>query len=238
MTKLKKNINLFFLIILLCSSAANIALFRSGYSFIPKSYVLFAICYAAFFGAMAFLSLSNKENAGKASRISAALMPTGALIGTGSLLFLLGERFAYRGLYYILFILIAAAASLSVFYRHCKTVWLVVVRTVLAAVMAKLLLFFTVAAIVTGGDFAVETVEADIDSPGGTYNAVVIRRDEGALGGSNTVMIRNVKRDKKLLSGTLESSYVTVRHGGFGDEYNISWADDETLVVNGAEEKV
>ena len=187
---------------------------------------------------MAFLSLSNKENAGKASRISAALMPTGAFIGTGSLLFLLGERFAYRGLYYILFILIAAAASLSVFYRHCKTVWLVVVRTVLAAVMAKLLLFFAVAAIVTGGDFAVETVEADIDSPGGTYNAVVIRRDEGALGGSNTVMVRNVKRDKKLLSGTLESSYVTVRHGGFGDDYNISWADDETLAVNGAEEKV
>lgn len=112
------------------------------------------------------------------------------------------------------------------------------VRTVLAAVMAKLLLFFAVAAIVTGGDFAVETVEADIDSPGGTYNAVVIRRDEGALGGSNTVMVRNVKRDKKLLSGTLESSYVTVRHGGFGDDYNISWADDETLVVNGAEKKV
>lgn len=165
-------------------------------------------------------------------------MPTGAFIGTGSLLFLLGERFAYRGLYYILFILIAAAASLSVFYRHCKTVWLVVVRTVLAAVMAKLLLFFAVAAIVTGGDFAVETAEADIDSPGGTYNAVVIRRDEGALGGSNTVMVRNVKRDKKLLSGTLESSYVTVRHGGFGDDYNISWADDETLAVNGAEEKV
>lgn len=149
MTKLKKNINLFFLIILLCSSAANIALFRSGYSFIPKSYVLFALCYAAFFGAMAFLSLSNKENAGKASRISAALMPTG-----------------------------------------------------------------------------------------GTYNAVVIRRDEGALGGGNTVIVRNVKRDKKLLSGTLESSYVTVRHGGFGDDCNISWADDETLVVNGAEEKV
>lgn len=39
---------------------------------------------------------------------------------------------------------------------------------------------------------------------GGTYNAVVIRRDEGAPGGSNTVMMRNVKRDKKLLSGTLE----------------------------------
>lgn len=61
MTKIKKNINLFFLIILLCSSAANIALFRSGYSFIPKSYVLFALCYAAFFRAMAFLSLSNKK---------------------------------------------------------------------------------------------------------------------------------------------------------------------------------
>lgn len=152
--------------------------------------------------------------------------------------FPLGREICLPGLYYILFILIAAAASLSVFYRHCKTVWLVVVRTVLAAVMAKLLLFFAVAAIVTGGDFAVETVEADIDSPGGTYNAVVIRRDEGALGGSNTVMVRNVKRDKKLLSGTLESSYVTVRHGGFGDDYNISWADDETLVVNGAEKKV
>lgn len=42
MTKIKKNINLFFLIILLCSSAANIALFRSGYSFIPKK--LCVIC--------------------------------------------------------------------------------------------------------------------------------------------------------------------------------------------------
>ena len=236
--KFRKNINLFFLLILLCSSAANIALFRLGYSFVPKSYVLFALCYAAFFGTMAFLSLRNKENEGKASRVCAALMPTGAVVGTGSLLILLGDGFAYRSIYYILFILIAAAASLSVFYFQCKTVWLVVVRTVLAAVMAKLLLFFAVAAVLTGGGFAVETVEADIDSPGGTYNAVVIKRDEGALGGSNTVMVRNVKKDKKLLSGTFESNYVTVRSGGFGDDYNISWADDETLMVNGAAVKV
>ena len=187
---------------------------------------------------MAFLSLRNKENAGKASRVSAALMPTGAVIAMGSLLLLFGGEFSYRGLYDILFILIAAAASLSVFYCQCKTVWLVVVRTVLAAVMAKLLLFLAVIAIVMGGDFGVETVETDIDSPGGTYNAVVIRRDEGALGGCNTVMVRNVKRDKKLLSGTLESNYVTVQHGGFGDEYNIIWADDETLVINGTAEKV
>lgn len=79
------------------------------------------------------------------------------------------------------------------------------------------------------GSIAERTVTQTVPSPDGTYEAYVISRDEGALGGDTSVWAKKIKdagifqhKEKQLLSG-----------GEWGEEYDLVWVDNDTLIVNG-----
>lgn len=72
-----------------------------------------------------------------------------------------------------------------------------------------------------------------INSPDNTYVAISISHDEGALGGDTCVNVRNVKKDIRLLSGTLNSLKKEIWRGDWNEKPVLQWQDDTNLLING-----
>ena len=70
-------------------------------------------------------------------------------------------------------------------------------------------------------------------SPDNTYIAWVVSSDQGALGGSTQVYVRNTQKDIPFVSGMLKTESKNLWSGRWGTEVTLCWEDDDTLMIDG-----
>ena len=75
----------------------------------------------------------------------------------------------------------------------------------------------------------------EVFSPDEKYVAFVKTHDEGALGGSTEVIVRQCGRDIFIGLGTLKGKEYRLEFGDWGKEYNLVWKDEKILQINGME---
>lgn len=100
------------------------------------------------------------------------------------------------------------------------------------------LLAFSFALMFSG--IALETVVRTVPSPHGKYEAQVIDRDEGALGGSTYVYICEKQGDISIFPFTFQKKPQRIYSGDWG-EFEIlvpCWTDENTVVIFGREYQI
>lgn len=90
--------------------------------------------------------------------------------------------------------------------------------------------------ILTFGEFVSTSVVRSVESPSGAYCADIIDRNEGALGGSTRVEVRENKKTDAVLF-KFSKSPERVYFGDWGEFKNMElyWKDDRHLVINSKE---
>lgn len=83
-------------------------------------------------------------------------------------------------------------------------------------------------------DFGRVSVVQSLISPCGSYEAMLIDIDEGALGGSTVVDVKDVSRSFDLGFARFDSVKRVYRTGwGAYETMTLSWQDDDTLLIDG-----
>lgn len=96
-------------------------------------------------------------------------------------------------------------------------------------------LFLLTFIVLAFGDIQYNTVVESIESPDGTYLAVVTDSDQGAMGGNTYVDVYDQKRSVDFYVVKFSKPYSRVYQGDWG-EYKymeIEWKDKNTLMING-----
>lgn len=110
--------------------------------------------------------------------------------------------------------------------------WLAIV-IVIAALAVEIIpgLIF----IVMMGSIGEETVIQTEDSPDGRYTAQLIQRDEGALGGSTFIEVKDNEKTYKFLFWEFESKEKCIYVGRWSEAFDMDmqWLDEDTLVTEG-----
>lgn len=136
------------------------------------------------------------------------------------------------------FVLLNCTCSIVMLIKFSKDKVLKIVTAVLSSLLLVLLLLFVFIDLLFQ-DFGANIVVKSAVSPRKTYTAEVINNDQGALGGSTLV---NVRKNKKINLRICEFSKTPIRVyiGVWGefDRMEISWKDEETLLINQKEYKI
>lgn len=83
-------------------------------------------------------------------------------------------------------------------------------------------------------DFGRVSVVQSLLSPEGSYEAMLIDIDEGALGGSTVVDVKDVSRSFDIGFARFDSVKRVYRTGwGAFETMELSWQDDDTLLIDG-----
>lgn len=77
------------------------------------------------------------------------------------------------------------------------------------------------------GDFGVNTIINQQDSPDGMYRVVTIDNDKGALGGNTYVEV------ERIYFGLAKKNIKTLYHGHWGEKPKIEWIDNNNVNING-----
>lgn len=102
------------------------------------------------------------------------------------------------------------------------------------ALLLTLLLLFVVPFWMIFGLIGSTKVVKQLDSPEQHYTAIVRSIDEGALGGSTLVEVRNNRKTVNILVGKFVcSTYLWQGHWGDHEGMTLSWEDETTLEIDG-----
>lgn len=227
MKKIKSNINLLIAISGMLFSVLGVIIGRLDYIYIPRNYVLFFIVYLVFGSIMTYFSVCYKNYASIISRRTAFFLPLISLVYSFTLLFCFDNILCCE-----LLSAISLISSFVIFFSYNKIKWLEICVAVIAGIFAvPFLNFLFISILFTNfGEIAVIQTET---SPDGTYIAQIFSNDQGALGGSTEVCVRNVKEDISLVSGRLITESTNLWSGYWRTEVTLKWKDDDTLVING-----
>ena len=211
-------------IIITVLTVVNAMICISGYIFSPANELLFSILCVMFMIVGAVISL-NIGLGGKYRIVVPVL--TGAVMISSAINMEIGDIYGK--------VLLAAAIVwvMITLYAGFKNS-----GTVLAlGCLSVLVCFFLICSVVLEalfGDFGLVTDEGLTNSPDGTRVAWVQVYDEGALGGSTTVYVRENTK-KFVLIGTLKKRKIRVRSGRFGDNRELEWKNEDVLIIDGNE---
>ena len=234
MEKLKANVNMLFSAILLFISALGLAVYLAGYKFKPASYTAFAVITATLFVGAAVLSVVYRKSQCPLSRICGPLMPIFTVV-FGIIFFLSLECkpiYVRLGYSFPIFLDIGLEIPATIiFFASLNRTWAKVTCGIITGVIACFMSYWLFIAVMFVF-FGITTVENEQISPDRTYTAWVEICDEGALGGDVSVCVRNTKKEKFILIGTLKCVDYYVKTAGWGMEMNISWQDNENLKIN------
>ena len=226
-----------FLLAFLLYPAFIIPGFRPGY------YVSFnalqAVFLSAFFalGTVAFWVLFRKR-----AMKTEATLPESLLYSLGSLLYLgnvvlfLWVGLIENHLWTLAPLLIPAPLIVYLLLEYALPRWLRYITFVLDLVLAgglSLLLLITVFFALF--PFTSDTILRNVDSPNGTYCAILFSHNAGATGGSTEVSIREQGKDVQMGLCTYKKrpKYIYVGGWGLKDSVTMEWLDDETILING-----
>ena len=160
----------------------------------------------------------------KADRVCAALLPFLAIIN------FLFRLFPNRWLPFLLFMAVDSVCAWIMFARFAGPKTLKTVFGILPASLYVVLLYLSPAILI--GSIGENTVLQSIPSPDGKQVAQVIDSDQGALGGGSIIEV--IYRSADLFLLRIEDTQ-QVYFGKWGESFDmeVSWRDDDTLLING-----
>ncbi len=235
MEKTKSNINLLIAVCIMFFSVLNIIIWRLDYIYRPRNYILFFVVYLIFSSILTYFSVKYKNYASRISRRIASFTPPITLVYLISLVFCFDFKIDNRMnniFYYELLFVISLSSSLIFFFVYNRVKWLKICVAVIVAIFVKFFLGILFLSMLFS-NFGENTVAHTVESPNNTYIAWVVSSDQGALGGSTDVYVRNIQKDIHLASGMLKTESKSLWSGGWGTEPTLSWEDDDTLMIGG-----
>ncbi len=136
---------------------------------------------------------------------------------------------------YIALACICVVSALVIFATRLPRTVAIIMAVVMSSLIAMLIFF--ISALGLFGSFPYNEVYNEITSPSGKYTAQIVINDQGALGGSTLVVLKNNTDKKHFLFFTLEKKDVRLYSGKYADYSSISvvWNDDAVLLINGDE---
>ena len=234
MNKVKTSINSVIGIIMIVLSALNLIIARLDYIYRPRSYIVFGIVYLIMTVGIAFFSIKYRNDANKVSKNFASFLPIIALVYLITLIFsfdLSIDHKTYSLLYYEMLFAVTIIFSLIIFFVYNHIKWLKIVVGILSIGIGALFgfvlfisLFFT--------NFGESKIIQTVNSPDGTYVAISISHDDGALGGDTCVRVINNKQKVPLLIGSITRREQQLWIGGWAEEPTLKWEDDDTILIN------
>lgn len=234
MEGLKKNVNSVLALGLAVLCAGGLLLRKAQYCFRPASYLAFAaVCVCVAIGA-AVAAVRCRKGQNKASRICGFLMPVFAALWSLSLELWLNCQPTEVRFGYLLPIVLGIALQIPAYiiffscFRNGKLrAW-----AGIAVGVWGLFLVFNLAIILIFSGMGTVTVSQTAVSEDGRYAAWVQVSDEGALGGSVAVYVREQTRDRPLGVGTLQGRDYHLETFRWGTEIELVWQSPQTLRVN------
>ncbi len=235
MEKIKSNINLLIAASTIFFSVLNFIINEVDYMYRPKSYIMFFVIYLVLCSIFTYFSIKYKNYAFKLSGRLASFMPLISLVYLITLLFCFDFKIDNRMnniFYYELLFAISLSSSLVIFFAYNKIKWLKICVAVIVGIFAMYFLQILFLSMVLS-NFGENTVVHTAKSPDNTYIAWVVSSDQGALGGSTEVYVRNTKKDIPFVSGMLKTESKNLWSGRWGTEVTLCWEDDDTLMIDG-----
>lgn len=130
---------------------------------------------------------------------------------------------------------ISVVATLVIFATRLPRTVAFIMSTVMSLLMVMLIFF--ISALGLFGTFGSNEVYREVYSPGGKYTAKIVINDQGALGGSTVVMLKNNEDIKNILLYHLEKKEIKLYSGKYSEYASIiaEWQSDNVLLINGEE---
>jgi len=210
----------------LCFVAAQVL----GYNFSLYNYPVYIAVLAFFSLAAAVYIIVAKNYPEHGYVLSAFLVPLTVLNAI-----LIGK---HCELVYVLLFMVVSIGSFAVLLYKSRSVAKILS---VAATVVLLILFFALdyfRSVFVG--FNNDEVVKSISSPDNSYTAEVISSDQGAFGGNTFVNIHFNRKSVNLLFGGFAKHSERIYSGKYGEyeDLQISWKDNHTLIINGAEYKI
>jgi len=234
MSKIKTGINSIVGIIMIALSALNLIISRLDCIYRPRSYIVFGIVYLIMTAGIAFFSIKYRNDANKVSRNFASFLPIIALVYLITLIFAFDlsiDHKTYNLLYYEMLFAVTIIFSLIIFFVYNHIKWLKIVIGILSIGIGALfgfVLFISLIFVNFGESKIIQTV----NSPDGTYVAISISNDDGALGGDTCVRVINNKQKASLLIGSITRREKQLWIGEWAEEPTLKWEDNNTILIN------
>lgn len=140
--------------------------------------------------------------------------------------------FAFRE--YLALACISVIATLVIFATRLPKTIAIIVSSVMSCLLILVIFFISVLGLF--GTFE-NTVYKEVESSSGKYTAQIIINDQGSLGGSTVVMLKNNADKKRFLFYKFNKKDVKLYIGKYTEYTNIAveWKNDKILLINGTE---
>lgn len=232
MKRVKLSIQWIFFAIACLVPVIEIGTFCFGYSLEIKRELGFSIVLMLTSICVVVWNSVCKNNNGNKGAIIMALITPLSLFNVWIIAF---DNF---NIWVVLSLWISAGCSYFLTVKYGKPVVLKIITLVLSVLITVPIVVFTITGIVFN-DFGRVTVVKTIESPNGNCYAQVIDNDKGALGGDTIVDVY----EKKEFDGVVFKIYKTpktVYTGSWGEyeNMNISWENDDCIVINSKEYEI
>ena len=190
---------------------------------------------AVLLGCVTAACLLLKPAMGKSGQLAAALLLPLSLLN--AVAFLPAAAPVTWG--HFLFLALSCLCAATLFFRCSRMRVLKYCIGTACAIFFALCLAALPAVLIgaTFGRISSEAVVQTLPSPAGSYTAVVIDSDQGALGGNTFVEVRP-EAHLDLAVGKFSKPSFRVYTGDYGEAQHLqlSWQDEQTLMINGAGE--
>lgn len=137
-----------------------------------------------------------------------------------------------------IFVFLSIGSSAILFFKDPR----LVTKILSAVVTGVLLIIFITSSYLHSvfGNLSNNAAVKSVPSPDNSYTAEVISSDQGALGGNTFVEIRFNSKTINILIGEFTKPSARIYSGEYSEFENmqISWKDNQTLLINGAEYKI
>ena len=235
MNKVKTSINSMAGIIMIVFSVLNLIISKLDYVYSPKNYTVFCFVYLIFTFAIVFFSIKYRNFANKISKNFASFLPIISLVYLITLLFSFDLSVDHKRtgiLYYEMIFAVTIIFSLIIFFVYNHIKWLKIVVGIVSICIGALFSFVFFTSLIYAY-FGESKIIQTVNSPDGTYVAISISHDDGALGGDTCVSVINNKQKAPLLVGSITRSEQLLWIGDWAEEPILKWEDNDTIMING-----
>lgn len=225
---IKSNINTIFGVVLLVFSLFGIILDLCELVYVPYNQFVYFLLSVIFFVLYFVFSLTFRKMASKTSRTFGLLMPVIVIF------YNVTNSVAVHFKWGFIFLVISLILSILIWISCIKTngvrLFAVAAGSVVSVFFMPILMIVLTFMFVEIGHTTVLETQKSFD---GKYEYEVLSHDAGATGGSTQVLAKSLDRDIRLLGGKLTTPTKTLWRGGWANNPDVRWQDNDTVLIYG-----